>query len=348
MHSDERFEYLLNKILRGEISEEDDEFEDFNESYIWLDCVGAEGVSKIKLAAERGYKLAYYHLAQAYFNGIGCNKNLEQGIEWLRKSIAAKEKGACLLGDCYRLGIGVEKNYDTAWIWYEKAVEIWDERGEHPEPKELLLQVRDDEYLDFMETAGVDVSWWEYAISKNSSQRVIAKMPDLYPWKSESFWFWIQKAADYGTIWAKYLLAQKLLEDKNNPNNLALAIELLTAVSFSRNENRVDAAKLLLGMNVDFEFKQKLACKLYQNGGEDWQMLLALYKDDEEELASLLMDCDDCDDDYDIPTDMFECSCCHHIFSIDDQNDPDAQGDCCDDCYYSGRILEKDDEKEED
>ena len=50
----------------------------------------------------------------------------------------------------------------------------------------------------------------------------------------------------------------------------------------------------------------------------------------------------DVEEEYD--PDVFVCSCCHRRFPVDEIDDPDMQGTICNDCYYTGKCIEPDEE----
>ena len=74
--------------------------------------------------AKKGDATAMFNLGNCYKNGEGVEKNYEEAVKWYKK---AAEKGnataMCNLGNCYYNGNGVEKNDEEAVKWYKKAAE---------------------------------------------------------------------------------------------------------------------------------------------------------------------------------------------------------------------------------
>jgi TPR repeat protein len=118
------------------------------------------------------------------------------------------------------LGNGVEKNFDTAYNYYKLAIENDQERGELPEPAEiLLLNCKGDDIIERMVTQGVSVEWCEYAISRLEqpvSGIVYRAMANAYPWGGEKCLYWMQRAADTGDLTAKQIVETELIPTKIN------------------------------------------------------------------------------------------------------------------------------------
>ena len=58
---------------------------------------------------------------------------------------------------------------------------------------------------------------------------------------------------------------------------------------------------------------------------DDWAELWYEYTDEESE---------------EMPDDSFRCPCCHNVHLLDDQSNPDLQGEYCDECYNTGKMYE--------
>lgn len=75
-------------------------------------------------AAEQGYDKAQLALANCYYDGSGCKKDLITAVNWYRKAAQQNNAQALFaLGRCYELGKGVSKNQSDAKDWYRKAAE---------------------------------------------------------------------------------------------------------------------------------------------------------------------------------------------------------------------------------
>lgn len=82
-------------------------------------------------AANIGDLFAQYMLAEMYFNGEGVQQNYETAIYWYKKSVDINsdhpyppEQALVQLGNCYKDGIGVEKNLVLSYAYYKIAQKI--------------------------------------------------------------------------------------------------------------------------------------------------------------------------------------------------------------------------------
>lgn len=84
--------------------------------------------------AEGGDKFAMAQLAQAYLNGDDeVEQDPAQAAYWYRKEAELKDpEGAFNLGLLYAKGFGVERDFEQAAAWMEKAVSWGDKDGEAP------------------------------------------------------------------------------------------------------------------------------------------------------------------------------------------------------------------------
>ena len=102
-----------------------------------------------KLAADQGYVYALYRVGLCYLDGKGVKKNSSKAIEYLfaacRKDHAEAQK---TVGDCYRFGIGVAKDIDTARRCYYVAISNGSKTAE-----KALEELRKENKKGFF-------SWW--------------------------------------------------------------------------------------------------------------------------------------------------------------------------------------------
>lgn len=79
-----------------------------------------KAISYLKKAVEQGQDVFQGLLGAAYFE----LKDYTKAINWLQKA-AEQGDGVAqgILGECYYYGYGVEKNIETAKMWYDKAAE---------------------------------------------------------------------------------------------------------------------------------------------------------------------------------------------------------------------------------
>ena len=76
----------------------------------------------MKNLPNKNFAPAQFTLAWMYFNGIGVEKDEEKAFEWYEKSAKLNYIPAQLaLAEMYSNGIGVEKDEEKASEWYEKS-----------------------------------------------------------------------------------------------------------------------------------------------------------------------------------------------------------------------------------
>jgi len=74
--------------------------------------------------AQRGDKMAQYHLANFYAGGRGVEQDFSQAFYWFKKSAEqGLGEAQLLVGLSYFIGMGTEKDRPEAVKWFEKAVE---------------------------------------------------------------------------------------------------------------------------------------------------------------------------------------------------------------------------------
>ena len=74
--------------------------------------------------AEKGDAAAQNELGLAYYEGDGVEQDYETAVLWFEKSAGqGYAEGQDNLGDCYYYGKGVEQDYEKAVQWYAKAAE---------------------------------------------------------------------------------------------------------------------------------------------------------------------------------------------------------------------------------
>ena len=87
---------------------------------VWADNV--PNFQETLRAAEQGVVAAQYNLGQMYRNGQGVRKDYAEAVKWYRK---AAEQGFSpaqnRLGEMYEEGQGVPKNPKVAKEWHKKA-----------------------------------------------------------------------------------------------------------------------------------------------------------------------------------------------------------------------------------
>lgn len=218
------FYELLDKAVSNNISEDEKD-----ELWKHLTLCESADMKFIQYACCKNYIPAYSSLANIYAQGKLCPQDWNKAIEcWEKIAAEANEDYLWLsecyikLGDCYRLGNGVEKNFDTAYNYYQLSIENEQERerGELPGPRQiLLLDYCGDDMIERMAVQGVSVEWVEYAISRLEqpvSGIIYRAMANAYPWGGEKCLYWMQRAADTGDLTAKQIVETELIPTKIN------------------------------------------------------------------------------------------------------------------------------------
>ncbi len=98
--------------------------------YIWVAflCFGSSVYAKSRSfsdyekAAKQGDAKAQFSLGDCYKEGKGVLKDYKKAIYWYEKAAKQGDSSAqASLGDCYKKGKGVLRDYEKAIYWYEKA-----------------------------------------------------------------------------------------------------------------------------------------------------------------------------------------------------------------------------------
>lgn len=211
--SKKRLDELLDKMNREAISEDESD-----ELWNYIYPGDTPVFEYIETACKKNYIPAYYAMGKILSHGKICKQDWNKAIDYWQLSVQNGGEGFIELGDCYRLGTGVEKNYAIARKYYLSAIEFEHERGECPEAKEILLQTIDSRSHDFMEstcnTPGM-IEWWEYIIQfiDTPSIEICHAMANLYTNGCEKNLFWLNKASEYGDISAKCILFDYATDD---------------------------------------------------------------------------------------------------------------------------------------
>ena len=79
-------------------------------------------------SAKQGNAEAQYNIGNLYFNGMGIEKNYEEAAKWMEKAALQGNTSAMTgLGICYYYGYGVKRSKDTGRDWVNKAAIMGDE-----------------------------------------------------------------------------------------------------------------------------------------------------------------------------------------------------------------------------
>ncbi len=89
-----------------------------------------QGVMWLRKAAEQDYDAAQYSLGLRYLTGHGVPQDYAEARRWLlkcEKNVDALEA----LGEIYEIGLGVERDYGTAFNYYRQAAEMGNVHAQH-------------------------------------------------------------------------------------------------------------------------------------------------------------------------------------------------------------------------
>ena len=127
---------ILEKDREDELTEEADGEEDWAADEEQEDGIGIAGVNVVSTEpildrtkrlikkAESGDPEAQDRLGDCYKHGYGMEKDWAKAVEWYRKSAAQGNAAAQRsLGYCYDYGEGIEQDKENAVYWYKKAAE---------------------------------------------------------------------------------------------------------------------------------------------------------------------------------------------------------------------------------
>jgi uncharacterized protein len=129
-----------------------------------------EGMNWTRKAAEQRYPAGQYLLGWAFLTGTGVPMDQATGVRWLGLAAKEDENARLLLGDCFRDGKGVKKDFVRAHMWYELA--SWmacpspgqgeDEGSVCKQSKEILGQLEPQMKQKDIENARAMAKGWSF------------------------------------------------------------------------------------------------------------------------------------------------------------------------------------------
>lgn len=270
--SNDRFEYLLERRINETITDEecDDYFDYFDNPD------ESARFSFLKRAAERGDRCSYYPLGRAFLFGKGCDKSFEKAVFWLEKSIENKEDGAGLLGDCYRLGIEVRKDYESAWKYYKKVDYVRATYDQETLDDKYIGNVTLGDLTIGMLDNSLPVEWWEFVMTKiEDSASFFADMSWLYKQDTDRWLYWRTKAAEAGDIGSMEDMLERLTSQAERNEYVERIIEL--APDYDPVFHYL-GIKIIMG-DYPLEIKTKAVQKfeLYDNECQDTELFETFY-----------------------------------------------------------------------
>jgi TPR repeat protein len=112
----------------------------------------------MKKSAENGYKSAKGALAVLYLNGIGTERNIEQGIKWIRQAADDGDANAKMrLGSAYIEGIGVPADKEKGLALLREAAALGESKA-----NELIMYAMNQGRSDSDKSGGCYVATCVY------------------------------------------------------------------------------------------------------------------------------------------------------------------------------------------
>lgn len=81
-------------------------------------------------AASGGYQDAYKQLGDCYKIGLGTERDGNMAFKWYQKAAEVSVEGITELAQCYTYAIGTQQDYDKAFELYKKAAELGDAQAQ--------------------------------------------------------------------------------------------------------------------------------------------------------------------------------------------------------------------------
>lgn len=82
-----------------------------------------KGIEYMDRAASKGNVAANAELGRVFLNGEGVDKDVEKAVEYLKGSAFANRQSAWMLGNCYKDGVGVNKDFCMAVHWMTESID---------------------------------------------------------------------------------------------------------------------------------------------------------------------------------------------------------------------------------
>ncbi|MEY8684836.1 tetratricopeptide repeat protein [Bacteroides sp. AN502(2024)] len=91
-----------------------------------------EAFDEYMILAKDGFAMAEWEIAMCYYEGQGCQPNMQEYSKWMQRAAMHEFSRAYVeMGHIYYEGIGVAQNFQDAVKWYEKAANAGDALGAH-------------------------------------------------------------------------------------------------------------------------------------------------------------------------------------------------------------------------
>ncbi len=147
--------------------------EGYDRAMIWLGAYYLDGkiISRNEGTAIAWFREAYEQYREAA--GLAAQRigsvyssleNYKEALEWYQKGAELGDDGAmCELGDCYLMGMGVEKDHIKAWEWYLEAHKKRGPAAERASKAMWLIYkvggLQQKEMEQFLHVADLDNEW---------------------------------------------------------------------------------------------------------------------------------------------------------------------------------------------
>lgn len=82
-----------------------------------------KGIEYMDRAARVGNVAANAELGRVFLNGEGVDKDVDKAVSYLKIAAVANRQSAWMLGNCYKDGVGVNRNYSQAIHWMTESID---------------------------------------------------------------------------------------------------------------------------------------------------------------------------------------------------------------------------------
>ena len=87
-----------------------------------LQTAPVQAHAQLLAAARAGHRASQLAVAQAYLEGIGCQRHAQEAVYWFQQAAHQDVPAAMnMLGRCYENGWGASVDYALAAVWYRRA-----------------------------------------------------------------------------------------------------------------------------------------------------------------------------------------------------------------------------------
>jgi len=182
-----------------------------------------EAFNYLKKAADQSHIDAQVYLAGLYFNGKGCDKSLQQAFNYLKKAVdQGYLKAQSMIGRMYFKGEGCERNLQEAFKYYKKAADQGDSLAQYEVATMYFNGLGCERNLQEAFKYYKKAADQEYALAQSMIGRMYFKGEGCEQNLQEAFTYY-KKAADQGDFLAQYEVASMYYSSQGCEQHLQAA-----------------------------------------------------------------------------------------------------------------------------